>query len=227
MGRRGVRVVPPSNFERINPQLTGLSACEIWQQVMERLSSWIQDDDAIGPWFRGAGLPYVTVDATAQLPVQVRRAMRSNEAKIRRHGRPSGFVIFAAALAVLAAGCGGRTETRVLGVAHARPAAAAAADVTGAIVGIVTSGGQPVSDAELTITGPHGDAPFRVRTGADGTYRLLDVGPGQYRIQAVDTGGSGAWCAGRPVCISDRPAQAEWRPVTVGLGAVVDASFSF
>lgn len=153
--------------------------------------------------------------------------MRSNGEGVRRHGRHGGFVICAAAMAVLVAGCGGRTETRVLGVAYERPPEAAASDVAGAIVGVVTSGGQPVSDAELTVTGPSGDALLRVRTGADGTYRFLDVGPGQYRIRAVDTGGSGDWCAGRPVCIADRPAQAEWRPVTVGLGAVVDASFSF
>jgi len=88
----------------------------------------------------------------------------------------------------------------------------------------VTSGGQPVKDADLFLTGT--GARGRARTGADGTYRFDDLRPGAYWIQAVETRGSGAACSSKAACDTSDPGDAEPQAVTVSSGVVTDASFT-
>lgn len=155
------------------------------------------------------------------IPMSVRTGERTPRRRRRRR-----VAILATALASIAVGasCGGGSGAKVLGVVYDRNSPDAA-QAPGSIVGAVTSGGQPVPEAEVLLTGT--GARGRVSTGADGTYRFDDVRPGGYWIQVSDTGGSGASCPNPALCISDRPGEGESRPVTVEPGVATDASFAF
>ncbi|RBQ18058.1 peptidase [Spongiactinospora rosea] len=55
----------------------------------------------------------------------------------------------------------------------------------GTLSGTVTANGEPVPDADVTITGPHGRM---LATGADGTYSVPRLSPGTYQVTAARYG---------------------------------------